>query len=212
MRARASEGGPAGVGRGAWRDAVRGARLGAGVPRASRRYVGFWAHFSMTFHKGKREDLLWLRSPKITERYVRLLGGLAPICMSLPAPSLRGGAVPAAAPSRGWGSRRCRRTTWTALTAWGCPVCYTVGVVCLSVFVVVIVYCCLLLLIVAYCWLLLFVVVCFCVLLFIAVDCCLLLLSCWVVVLLFMTAWGCPGAGGSREQNSVDVFHRTSRL
>ena len=41
----------------------------------------------MIFPKGKREDLLWLRSPTITEIYLRLLGGLAPsVCLSLLVP------------------------------------------------------------------------------------------------------------------------------
>ena len=39
---------------------------------------GFWAHFSKICHKEKLSDRLWLRSPKITEMCVFLLGGLAP--------------------------------------------------------------------------------------------------------------------------------------
>ena len=50
--------------------------VGAGGPRSSPRYLGFGAHISMIFHKGKRLDLLW--RPKITEVHVCLLSGLAP--------------------------------------------------------------------------------------------------------------------------------------
>ena len=56
--------------------------MGAGVPRFSQRYVGFRARFSIIFHKGKRQDLLWLRSPKITEKCLPS-GWSGPLCMSL---------------------------------------------------------------------------------------------------------------------------------
>ena len=36
-------------------------------------------------HKGERQDLLWLRSPKVAEIYVCLLGGRGPLCVSLAA-------------------------------------------------------------------------------------------------------------------------------
>ena len=60
-----------------WRDAVRGARCGLEYVDLLRDILV--SELTSRWHfKGKRSDLLWLRSPKITEIYVCLLGGLAP--------------------------------------------------------------------------------------------------------------------------------------